>query len=101
MKEKIEGMSCQGLGTVGANERSLLDSKQSPVQAVAEALRKFDRPFVAKQLHNILHAIVDSSAVPASFKMVLDPDSQLRREIALEIIGQLPARLIAIDFYGP
>ena len=79
----------------------LLDPKQSSVQPVAEALRQFDRLFVAQQLHNIFHAVVDSSAVPASFKMVLDPDSQLRREIALEIVRQFLAYLIAIDFYGP
>ena len=31
--------------------------------------------------------------------MLLDPKSKLRREIALQVIGQLPADLIAIDFY--
>ena len=88
---------------IGQSARTslLLDPKKSSVQPVAETLWKFDRLFVAQQLHNILHAVVDSSAVPASFKMVLDPDSQFRREIALEIIRQLPAYLIAVDFYGP
>ena len=89
-----------GLGQ-SARTSLLLDPKKSSVQPVAETLWKFDRLFVAQQLHNILHAVVDSSAVPASIKMVLDPDSQFRREIALEIIRQLPAYLIAVDFYGP
>jgi hypothetical protein len=74
MEEKIEGCSCQEVISVGASDWSLLDSEQSSVQAIAEALRKFDRIFVAQQLHNILHAIVDSSAMPASFKMGFDPD---------------------------
>ena len=31
--------------------------------------------------------------------MLLDPKSEVRREIALDVIGQLPPDLIAIDFY--
>jgi hypothetical protein len=32
-------------------------------------------------------------------KVLLDPQSELRREIALQVIRQLPSDLIAIDFY--
>jgi hypothetical protein len=32
-------------------------------------------------------------------KVFLDPKSKFRREIAVQVIGQLPADLIAIDFY--
>jgi hypothetical protein len=37
--------------------------------------------------------------VITSPKVLLDTTSELRREIALQVIGQLPANLIAIDFY--
>jgi len=37
--------------------------------------------------------------VITGLKVLLDPKSKLRREIALQVIGQLPADLIAIDFY--
>lgn len=33
-------------------------------------------------------------------KVLLDPQSELRREIALQVIRQLPSDLIAIDFYN-
>jgi len=34
-----------------------------------------------------------------SLKVVLNLKSELRREVVLQVIGQLPAHLIAIDFY--
>jgi hypothetical protein len=50
-------------------------------------------------LHNIPHAIVDSRALITALKVIFDPNSELRREIALQVVRQLPADLIAIDFY--
>jgi formate-dependent phosphoribosylglycinamide formyltransferase (GAR transformylase) len=37
--------------------------------------------------------------VITGLKVLLDPKSEVRREIALDVIGQLPLDLIAIDFY--
>jgi hypothetical protein len=37
--------------------------------------------------------------VITGLKVLLDTKSELRREIALHVIRQLPADLIAIDFY--
>jgi len=37
--------------------------------------------------------------VITGLKVLLDTESELRGEIALQVIRQLPADLIAIDFY--
>jgi hypothetical protein len=53
---------------------------------------------VAQQAHDVPQALVHSPAVITSPKVLPDTKSELRREIALQVIGQLPANLIAIDF---
>jgi hypothetical protein len=80
-------------------ERNSADRKQSFVQTLAEAFGELDSLFVAQQPDNIPQAVVHSPAMITGLKVLLDPKSKLRREIALQVIGQLPAGLIAIDFY--
>jgi len=80
-------------------ESDLVDRKQSFVQTLAEAFWQFDNLFVAQQVHDVSHAVVHSPAVITGLKVLLDTTSELRREIALHVIRQLPADLIAIDFY--
>jgi len=70
------------------------------VQTLAEAFGQFDHLFVAQQAHDVPHAVVHSSAVITAMKVLLDPKSELRHEIALQVIRQLPSDLIAIDFYN-
>jgi hypothetical protein len=77
-----------------------LHSKESSVQALAETCWQVDGVFLAQQLHNIPNAVIDGSAVSAFPQVVLNPDSQLRRQIVLEVIRQLPANRIAIDFHN-
>lgn len=64
-----------------------------------EGFGQFDNLFVAQQAHDVSQAVVHSPAVITGLKMLLDPKSELRREIALQVIRQLPADPIAIDFY--
>jgi len=80
-------------------ESNSADRKQSFVQTLAEALGQFDNLFVAQQAHDVPQAVVHSPAVITGLKVLLDTKSELRREIALHVIRQLPADLIAIDFY--
>jgi hypothetical protein len=70
------------------------------VQTFAEAFGQFDHLFVAQQAHDVPQAVVHSSAVITGMKVLLDPKSELRREIALQVIRQLPSDLIAIGFYN-
>jgi len=88
-----------GLEGAVERERNSADRKQSFVQTLAEAFGELNSLFVAQQPGNIPQAIVHSPAVITGLKVLLDPKSKLRREIALQVIGQLPADLIAIDFY--
>jgi hypothetical protein len=44
---------------------------------------------------------MDSRAVTAVLKVALNLESELRREIVLHVIRQLPTNCIAIDFYDP
>ncbi|MGC2195122.1 MAG: hypothetical protein WA628_10640 [Terriglobales bacterium] len=69
------------------------------MQTLSEAFGQFDNLFVAQQVHDVPQALVHSPAVITSPKVLPDTKSELRREIALQVIGQLPANLIAIDFY--
>ena len=80
-------------------ESDLVDRKQSFVQTLAEAFGQFDNLFVAQQAHDVPQAVVHSPAVITGLKVLLDTESELRGEIALQVIRQLPADLIAIDFY--
>jgi hypothetical protein len=66
---------------------------------MAETFRKFDKLFVAKQVHDIPQPIVYSIAVITGLKVFLDPKLELRRHIALEVTRQLTLDLIAIDPY--
>ena len=81
-------------------ERGSAHRKQSLVQTLAEAFGQFDHLFVAQQAHDVPQAVVHSSALITGMKALLDPKSELRREIALQVIRQLPSDLIAIDFYS-
>jgi hypothetical protein len=67
---------------------------------MAEAFWQFYNLFVTQQAHDVSQAVVHSPAVITGLKVLLDTKFELRREIALNVIGQLPAYLIAIDFYG-
>ena len=69
------------------------------MQTLAEAFWQFDNLFVAQQAHDVSQAVVHSPAVITGLKVLLDTKSELRREIVLQVIGQLLADLIAIDFY--
>jgi hypothetical protein len=80
-------------------ESDLVDRKQSFVQTLAEAFGQFDNLFVAQQAHDVPQAVVHSPAVITGLKVLLDTKSEVRGEIALQVIRQLPADLIAIDFY--
>jgi hypothetical protein len=77
-----------------------MDLEQSSIQTLAEALRQFDRLFVAQQLHYIPQAVVHGGTVTAIPEVVFNPYSQLRREIAIQLVRQLPANLVAIEFYN-
>jgi hypothetical protein len=79
-------------------ESNSADGKQSFVQTLAEAFGQFDHLFFAQQLHDVPQAVVNGPAVITSLKVRLDTKSELRCEIALQVIGQLPGYLIAIDF---
>lgn len=79
-------------------ERGSAHRKQSLVQTLAEAFGQFDHLFVAQQAHDVPQAVVHSSALITGMKVLLDPKSELRREIALQVIRQLPSDLMAIDF---
>ena len=50
-------------------------------------------------MHNVSKAVVTSPAVITAFEVLLNPTSELGREITFQIVGQLPSDLIAIDFY--
>ena len=89
----------QWSGWSGRTENNSADRKQSFVQTLAETFGQFDNLFVAQQAHDVPQAVVHSPAVITGLKVLLDPKSELRREIALQVIRQLPADLIAIDFY--
>jgi hypothetical protein len=80
-------------------EDRLADWEQSFVQTEAETFGQFDNLFLAQQTHDISQAIVHSPAVITTPEVLLDTESYLRRKITLQIIGQLPSDLIAIDFY--
>ena len=80
-------------------ESSSAHRKQSFVKTLAEAFGQFDNLFVAQQAHDVPQSVVHSPAVITGLKVLLDPKSEVRREIALDVIGQLPPDLIAIDFY--
>jgi hypothetical protein len=67
---------------------------------LAEAFGKFDHLFVAQQAHDVPQVVVHSSAVITPLKVLLDPTSELRSEIALQVIRQFPSDLIAVDFYN-
>jgi hypothetical protein len=69
------------------------------VQTLAEAFGHFDHSFAAQQLHNIPHPVVDSGAVSAARKVVLNLTAQFRRDVVLQVLRQLPAYLIRIDLY--
>ena len=75
-----------------------LDSKQSFVQTSTETIWQFDRSFVGYQLDHVPNTVVNSRAVAAFLKMVLNPERELRRESALHVIRQLLANRVAIDF---
>ncbi len=73
--------------------------KQSFVETLAEAFGQLDNLFVAQQAHDVPQAVIHSPAVVTGLKMLFDPKAELKREIALQVVRQLPANLIAIDFY--
>jgi len=74
--------------------------EKSLIQALSEAFWHLDEPVVAEQLNNIPHAVVDSGAVTAAREVVINLESQLRCEIAFQVIRQLPAHVLAINFYS-
>jgi hypothetical protein len=80
-------------------EDHLADLEQSCVQTAAKTSGQFDDLFVAQQTHNVSQAVVHSPAVITAFEVLLNPTSELGREITFQIVGQLPSDLIAIDFY--
>ena len=69
------------------------------VETPAETFRQLENAFAAQQPHNVPQAVIHSPAVITGLKVLFDPKSELRREIALQVIRQLPADLIVIDFY--
>jgi len=77
----------------------LADLEQSLVQTAAKTFGQFDDLFVAQQTHDVSQAVVHSPAVITAFEVLLNPTSELRREITFQIVGQLLSDLIAIDFY--
>ena len=86
-------------GPLQSNTQISADPEQSLVQTLAEAFGHFDHSFVTQQLHNIPHPVVDSGAVSAARKVVLNLTAQFRRDVVLQVLGQLPAYLITIDLY--
>jgi hypothetical protein len=81
-------------------ESDLVGRKQSFVQTLAEAFGQFDSLLVAQQAHDVPQAVVHSLAVITGLKVLLDTKPEARGEIALQVIRQLPADQIAIDFYN-
>jgi len=77
----------------------LAGRKQSLVQTMAETLRQFDKLFVSQQAHDVPELVVHSPAVITPSMVFLDPKPELRRHIALQVIGQLSLDLIAVDLY--
>ena len=75
------------------------EQKQSSVQTLAEACGQLDHSSVAQQLHNVPHPVVDCGAVSAAREVALNAEAQFRRDIALQVVGQLTANLIAIDLH--
>ena len=88
-----------GLRALEPNSEISTDAEHSLVQTLAEALGQFDHSFAAQQPHDIPHPVVDSGAVSAARKVVLNPTAQFRRDVVLQVLGQLPAYLITIDLY--
>ena len=83
---------------IGATFCNLHAQNQTPIKSSTETLGQLDSLFVAQQPHNIPQAVVHSPAVITALKVIFDLKSALRREIVLQVIGQLPANLIAIHF---
>jgi hypothetical protein len=78
---------------------SLRFGKETLIQPFSEAVWYFEELVVAEQLNDISHTVVDGGAVIAARKVAFNLESQLRDEIALEVIRQLPEDLLAVDFY--
>jgi hypothetical protein len=68
------------------------------IQTLSEAFWHFEQLVVAEQLNDIPHTVVDGGAVTAAREVVINLESQLRREIAFQVIRQFPADLLAVDF---
>ena len=84
----------------GATFCNLHAQNQTPIKSSTETLGQLDSLFVAQQPHHISHAVIHGRAVAAALKVIFNLYSQLRREIAFLVIGQLPPNLIAVDLYS-
>src|SRR5262249_4834064 len=72
-----------------------------PIQALAEPLRHLKHPFVADELHNVPCAVEHRRAVSTDFEMRFHSLAQFRRDVVIEIVGDLPPHFDATDLnYG-
>jgi hypothetical protein len=79
---------------------SLSFREKALIQTLSKAFWHFDELFVAQQLNNVPHPVVDGGAVAAAGEVTFNLESHLRCEIAFQVIRQLPADLLAVDFYN-